>query len=90
MQPVAESLTKLLGKPVKLIKDWLDGVEVAPGVLFENVRFNKGEGQRRFSQENGRSVRHLRHGRFSVPRSVLKPQLTVSANLRPWRVQACC
>lgn len=45
MQPVAESLTKLLGKPVKLIKDWLDGVEVAPGevVLFENVRFNKGE-----------------------------------------------
>lgn len=45
MQPVADSLTKLLGKPVKLIKDWLDGVQVAPGevVLFENVRFNKGE-----------------------------------------------
>ncbi|OQW95930.1 MAG: phosphoglycerate kinase [Beggiatoa sp. IS2] len=45
MKPVANSLTALLGKPVKLIKDWLDGVEVAPGevVLFENVRFNKGE-----------------------------------------------
>jgi len=45
LAPVAEHLGKLLGKPVKLIKDWLDGVEVAAGevVLCENVRFNKGE-----------------------------------------------
>jgi len=45
MAPVAEHLEKLLGKPVKLIKDWLDGVDVAAGevVLCENVRFNKGE-----------------------------------------------
>jgi phosphoglycerate kinase len=45
LAPVATHLSKLLGKPVKLIKDWLDGVEVAEGevVLFENVRFNKGE-----------------------------------------------
>ncbi len=45
LAPVAEHLGKLLGKPVKLVKDWLDGVEVAAGevVLCENVRFNKGE-----------------------------------------------
>jgi phosphoglycerate kinase len=35
----------LLGLPVPLKKDWLDGVDVQPGeiVLLENVRFNKGE-----------------------------------------------
>lgn len=45
MAPVAEHLEKLLGKPVKLVKDWLDGIDVAAGevVLCENVRFNKGE-----------------------------------------------
>jgi phosphoglycerate kinase len=45
LQPVAERLTELLGTKVRLVRDWLDGVEVAPGevVLCENVRFNKGE-----------------------------------------------
>jgi phosphoglycerate kinase len=45
LAPVAKRLSELLGKEVKLIKDWLDGVNVAPGevVLLENVRFNKGE-----------------------------------------------
>jgi phosphoglycerate kinase len=45
LAPVAQHLSKLLGKPVKLVKDWLNGVEVADGevVMFENVRFNKGE-----------------------------------------------
>lgn len=45
LAPVAQHMSKLLGKPVKLVKDWLNGVEVADGevVLFENVRFNKGE-----------------------------------------------
>jgi phosphoglycerate kinase len=45
MQPVADRLAELLGKPVKLVKDWLDGIEVGAGevVLVENVRFNKGE-----------------------------------------------
>lgn len=47
MAPVAEHLGKLLGKPVRLIKDWLGGVDVAAGevVLCENVRFNAGEGK---------------------------------------------
>lgn len=45
MKPVAERLSELLGRPVRLVKDWLDGVDLADGelVLFENVRFNKGE-----------------------------------------------
>jgi len=45
MRPIAERLTGLLGKPVRLERDWLDGITVAPGevVLCENVRFNIGE-----------------------------------------------
>ncbi|MEY3880664.1 MAG: phosphoglycerate kinase [Pseudomonadota bacterium] len=45
LKPVAERLSLLLGKPVRLEKDWLDGVTVSPGevVLCENVRFNAGE-----------------------------------------------
>lgn len=46
LAPVAAHLETLLGRPVKLIKDWLDGgFDVAAGelVLLENVRFNKGE-----------------------------------------------
>jgi phosphoglycerate kinase len=47
LAPVAERLTALLGVKVPLVKDWIDGVEVAPGsaVLCENVRFLKGEKQ---------------------------------------------
>jgi len=45
LAPIAESLSEQLGKPVRLVKDWLNGVEVANGeaVLCENVRFNIGE-----------------------------------------------
>ena len=45
LAPVAARLGELLGKPVPLVRDWLDGVDCAPGavVLCENVRFNKGE-----------------------------------------------
>jgi phosphoglycerate kinase len=45
LAPVAQKLSELLGKPVPLVKDWLDGVDCAPGtaVLCENVRYNKGE-----------------------------------------------
>ena len=45
LQPVAARLSELLGKPVPVRKDWLDGIDCAPGsaVLCENVRFNKGE-----------------------------------------------
>jgi len=45
LQPVADRLAELLGRSVRLQKDWLGGVDVAPGdvVLCENVRFNRGE-----------------------------------------------
>lgn len=45
LKPVAEKLTELLGQPVELVSDWIDGVDVHPGqlVLLENVRFLKGE-----------------------------------------------
>ena len=68
LAPVAKRLTQLLGVPVALKRDWLNGVAVAPGevVLLENVRFNKGEkeGLRRSREENGGALRHLRHGRL--------------------------
>lgn len=46
LQPVADDIARRLGKPVRLIKDWVDGrFEVAPGelVVLENCRINKGE-----------------------------------------------
>ena len=45
LAPVAKRLSELLKKPVRLERDWLDGVEVSDGevVLCENVRFNIGE-----------------------------------------------
>ncbi len=45
LAPVAARLSELLGVPVPLLKDWVDGVEVAPGhiALLENCRMNPGE-----------------------------------------------
>ncbi|WP_294948739.1 phosphoglycerate kinase [Sulfurivirga sp.] len=45
LAPVAADLSEKLGQEVRLVKDYLDGVDVAEGevVLLENVRFNKGE-----------------------------------------------
>src|SRR4030067_1549743 len=46
LKPVADDLSKKLGRPVRLVKDWINGgFDVAAGelVLLENVRFNKGE-----------------------------------------------
>ena len=46
LKPVADVMAVKLGKPVRVIRDWVDGgFEVAAGevVLLENCRFNKGE-----------------------------------------------
>ncbi len=45
LAPVGERLAELLGKPVRLARDWVNGVAVAPGevVLLENCRMNQGE-----------------------------------------------
>jgi phosphoglycerate kinase len=45
LAPIAQRLSELLGQPVELKRDWVDGVDVVPGqvVLLENCRINKGE-----------------------------------------------
>jgi len=45
LAPIASRLSELLGQPVELRQNWVNGVEVAPGqvVLLENCRVNKGE-----------------------------------------------
>ncbi len=46
LQPVVDVISQKLSKPVRLIKDWVDGgFDVAVGelVVLENCRFNKGE-----------------------------------------------
>jgi len=46
LKPVADNISARLGKPVRLVKDWVDGgFDVAAGelVVLENCRINKGE-----------------------------------------------
>ncbi|HEX5359694.1 MAG TPA: phosphoglycerate kinase [Fluviicoccus sp.] len=45
LQPVADYLSEALGRAVPLVSSYVDGFNLQPGevVLFENVRFNKGE-----------------------------------------------
>ena len=45
LQPVVDYLNDALDVEVKLVTDYLDGVDIQPGelVILENVRFNKGE-----------------------------------------------
>lgn len=45
LSPVAAKLGELLGRPVPLRSNWLEGVDCDPGsvVVCENVRFNRGE-----------------------------------------------
>jgi phosphoglycerate kinase len=45
LAPVAQRLAELLGRPVPLVADWVEGVAVTPGqvVLLENCRLNRGE-----------------------------------------------
>ena len=45
LAPVAQRLEELLGREVRLVSNWVDGVQVEPGqvVLLENCRINPGE-----------------------------------------------
>ena len=49
LAPIAQRLSELLGKPVPLVRDWVDGgawrdaLEPGQVVLLENCRVNKGE-----------------------------------------------
>jgi len=59
LKPVAEQLSNLLGKPVRLEKEWLEGITIKAGevVLCENVRFNVGE--KKNSDELGKKMAAL-------------------------------
>ena len=59
LKPVADRLAKLLNKPVRLEKDWLNGIDILPGevVLCENGRFNVGEEKN--SDELGKKMADL-------------------------------
>lgn len=45
LAPIAKRMSELLDRPVRLVQNWVDGVDVAVGevVLLENCRVNKGE-----------------------------------------------
>ena len=45
LKPVADYLQQALARPVRLVRDWVDGIEQQDDalVLCENVRFNDGE-----------------------------------------------
>ena len=66
LQPVAEHLSALLDHPVRLEKDWIDGVNGEAGdiILCENVRFNVGEkaDDASLAKKNGSLVRCFCHG----------------------------
>lgn len=59
LAPVAKRMAELLGQPVELKRDWVDGVDVKPGqvVLLENARFNAGE--KKNSDELARKIASL-------------------------------
>ncbi len=59
LEPVGRRLSELLGRSVPLRRDWVDGVEVAPGevVLLENCRVNVGE--KKDSEELARKMAAL-------------------------------
>lgn len=47
LAPVAARLGEIMGRDIPLVRDYLDGVQVAPGelVMLENCRMNIGEGK---------------------------------------------
>lgn len=59
LAPVAKRLGELLGREVKLVSNWVDGVDVKAGdvVLLENCRLNKGE--KKNSEELARKMAAL-------------------------------
>jgi phosphoglycerate kinase len=59
LAPVAQRMSELLGREVRLVSNWVGGVQVAPGevVLLENCRVNKGE--KKNSEELSRQMAGL-------------------------------
>src|SRR4051794_9310703 len=93
LAPVAKRLSELLGQPVELKQNWVDGVEVAPGqvVLLENCRVNKGE--KKNDDELARKMARLcdvyvNDAFGTAHRAEATP--TASPSLRPWLPPARC
>lgn len=59
LAPVVSRLSEIIGRPVDLVADWKDGLEVNDGqiIMLENVRNNVGE--KRNSDELGRAYASL-------------------------------
>jgi len=59
LAPVAKRLGELMGCEVKLVSNWVDGVDIKPGqlLLLENCRLNKGE--KKNSEELARKMAAL-------------------------------
>ena len=91
--PVVNYLKDKLSSPVRLVKDYLDGVEVAEGelVVLENVRFNKGEKK----DDETLSKKYAALCTYSswmhlVRLTVRRPLPTVSVNSQTSPVQVHC
>ena len=80
LAPVAKRLEELLGVPVRLEKDYLDGVSVKPGecVLCENVRFNKGE--KKNNEEVARKRANWPLERESTPEEIAQAALFLAGD----------
>ncbi len=59
LAPVAQRMGELIGREIPVLRDWVDGVNVAPGqlVMLENCRVNKGE--KKSSEELARKMAAL-------------------------------
>jgi hypothetical protein len=93
LAPVAERLSELLGQPVELKQNWVDGVDVAPGqvVLLENCRVNKGE--KKNSDELAQKMAGCATSTSttrSAPRTAPRPPRTASPSLRRSPAPARC
>ena len=87
--PVVNYLKDKLSNPVRLVKDYLDGVDVAEGelVVLENVRFNKGEKKDDETTLHCVTCSSWTHSVLLTARRLL---LTVSVNSLMLRAQARC
>jgi phosphoglycerate kinase len=66
LAPVAARLSELLGREVKLVANWVDGVDVAPArsCCWRTAASTRARRRTRAGAEDGRPVRHLRQRRL--------------------------
>jgi hypothetical protein len=95
LAPVAKRLSELLGQPVELKQNWVDGaglegLQAGQVVLLENVREQgRKEEQRRTGAENGRCATST-STTLSAPPTAPKPPRTASPSSRRSPAPARC